>query len=64
MALTNTERSLHMNREDRLTLFDLVAAVQDSADNESEMMATLRHMLETGHVQFEAVGTETLPWSA
>ena len=64
MARQQTANELQMDNEDRLTLLDLVAAVQDSADDNAEVMATLRHMAETGHVTLEIRSFDVLPWAA
>ena len=64
MARQQTANELQMDNEDRLTLLDLVAAVQDSADDNAEVMATLRHMAETGHVMLEVRSFDLLPWAA
>lgn len=53
-----------MTPEERLTLLDLVAAVQDAAENNAEVVATLRHMADTGQVHFDSVDFDDLPWAA
>ena len=45
----------------RLTLLDLVAAVQDASENDSEATATLRHMFDTGTVRLSTVRFDDLP---
>ena len=41
--------------EERLTLLDLVAGVQDAADSDAEVTSTLRHMFETRRVQLDSL---------
>ncbi len=53
-----------MNDAERLTLLDLVAAVEECADSDAEVMATLRHMIETDHVRFDTFSVDALPWAA
>ena len=53
-----------MTKSERLTLLDLVAAVQSCADTDAEVVATLRYMLESGHVHFEEVTIGTARWAA
>ena len=64
MNPANSDSPTTMTPEDRLTLLDLVAAVQDAAENDAEVIATLRHMAETGHVHIESVDFDELPWAA
>jgi hypothetical protein len=40
--------------EERLTLLDLVAGVQDAAESDAEVTSTLRHMFETGRVRLDS----------
>lgn len=58
------DREPEMTKRERVMLLDLVAAVQDSADNEAEVVATLRHMAETEQFRFESVCLEDHPWAA
>ena len=37
--------------EPRVTLFDLIEAVSDYSDNEYEVVATVLHILQTGHAR-------------
>lgn len=53
-----------MTHEERLTLLDLVAAVQDAAESDAEVVATLRHMAETGHLRLDGIPIDSLPWAA
>jgi hypothetical protein len=61
MAAPAIDFEVPMTREDRLTLLDLVAAVQDASENDAEATATLRHMSETGMVRLNAVWFDDLP---
>ena len=50
--------------DERLTLLDLIAAVEEFAEEDAEVMATLQYMAETGHVKLEVGSFDTLPWAA
>lgn len=50
--------------DERLTLLDLIAALEEFAEDDAEVMATLRYMVETGHVKLEVGSFDTLPWAA
>ena len=54
---------LEMTSDERLTLLDLVLVVQDAAENDADIVATLHHMAETGHFHFDSGGFEDLPWA-
>ena len=64
MARRDFDDTPAMNEEERLTLLDLVSAVDEFADNDAEVMATLRDMFETDHVHFDAISIDDLPWAA
>lgn len=64
MAARTPDNTLSMTREDRLTLLDLVSAVQDAAENDAEVVATLRHMVDTESVHFDTVSLAEIPWAA
>jgi len=64
MRIPNLEDVTPMTREDRLTLLDLVSAVQEAAENDAEVVATLRHMVDTGHVRLDSLEFDDLPWAA
>jgi hypothetical protein len=64
MTEARSEHTRESDRKNGPTLFDLVAAVQDSAASEAEVMATLRHMVESGQAQFGEVSSEAIPWAA
>ena len=64
MRIPNLEDVTPMTREERLTLLDLVSAVQDAAEDDAEVVATLRHMVDTGHVRFDSIEFDDLPWAA
>jgi hypothetical protein len=64
MAASAFELEPEMTSDERLTLLDLVLAVQDAAENDADIVATLRHMAETGHFHFDSGGFEDLPWAA
>ena len=53
-----------MTDEERWTLLDLVAAVQDAAESDAETIATLRHMIERDRFRLEAMDVDDLPWAA
>ena len=44
--------------EERLTLLDLVAGVQDAAESDAEVTSTLRHMFETGRVRLDSLSVQ------
>ena len=44
--------------EERLTLLDLVAGVQDAAESDVEVTSTLRHMFETGRVRLDSLSVQ------
>ena len=50
--------------KERLTLLDLVAGVQDAAESDAEVTATLRHMFETGRVRLDSLSVQEHPWGA
>ena len=50
--------------EERLTLLDLVAGVQDAADSDAEVTSTLRHMFETGRVRLDSLSVQEHQWGA
>lgn len=50
--------------EERLTLLDLVAGVQDAAESDAEVTSTLRHMFETGRVRLDSLSVQEHPWGA
>jgi len=64
MAHSGLDNTPVMNEEERLTLLDLVAAVDEFAESDAEGVATLRHMFETGQVHFDDVPSDTLPRAA
>lgn len=64
MARPSLDTPYAMNAEDCLTLLDLIAAVDEFAESDAEVLATLRHMFETGHVHFDELPIEELPWAA
>lgn len=53
-----------MNEEERLTLLNLIAVVDEFSESDAEMLATLRHMFESGHVVRDEVSIEQLPCAA
>ena len=64
MAMPATSFEPAWPNDERLTLLDLVAAVEEFAEDDAEVMATLRYMAETGHVKLEVGSFDTLPWAA
>jgi hypothetical protein len=64
MAGERSASELEMNRADRVTLLDLVAAVDEFAQDDAELMATLRYMIDTGHVRLGQGTMVDLPWAA
>jgi hypothetical protein len=44
--------------EERLTLLDLVASVQDAVESDAEVTSTLRHMFETGRVRLDSLSIQ------
>ena len=50
--------------EERLTLLDLVASVQDAAESDAEVTSTLRHMFETGRVRLDSLSVQEPPCGA
>ena len=50
--------------EERLTLLDLVAGVQDAAESDAEVTSTLRHMFETGRVRLDSLSVQEHPCGA
>lgn len=50
--------------DERLTLLDLIAALEEFAEDDAEVMAALRYMVETGHVKLEVGSFDTLSWAA
>ena len=64
MAMPATSLEFSWTNDERLTLLDLVAAVQEFAEDDAEVMATLRYMTETGHVKLEVGFFDALPWAA
>ncbi len=58
------DEEIQMDEDDRLTLIELIEAVDESADDQAEVMATLRYMFESGHVQREGDSLVDLPWAA
>lgn len=64
MRIPNFEDVTPMTREERLTLLDLVSAVQDAAEDDAEVVATLRNMVDTGHVRIDSLEFDDLPWAA
>ncbi len=63
MARRSIEEIPRMSEEERLTLLDLVSAVDEAAESEAEALATLRHLFETG-LSLEAVDLGALPSAA
>ena len=64
MTQPGSDHAHESARKNALTLFDLVAAVQDSAAGEAEVMATLRHLIESGHVQSSGPTAGSTLWAA
>ncbi len=53
-----------MTVHDRVTPIDLFEAVDEFAESNAEVMATLRHMFETGNIHFDLASDSDLPWAA
>jgi hypothetical protein len=64
MARHETAAPPEMNAQERLTFLDLVATVEEFAENDAEVLATLRHMFENGHVRFDRGSIDALPRAA
>jgi hypothetical protein len=64
MAGKRNASEFEMNRADQRTLLDLVAAVDEFAEDDAEFMATLRYMIETGSVRLGQGTMVDLPWAA
>ena len=64
MARQRTASEFEMSKEDRQTLLDLVAAVDEFAEDEAEFMATLRYMIDTGSVRLGLGTLIDVPWAA
>ena len=64
MAMPATSFAPAWTNDERLTLLDLVAAVEEFAEDGAEVLATLRYMAETGHLKLDVGSFDTLPWAA
>jgi hypothetical protein len=65
MAASTFDFAPEMTHDERLTLLELVAAVQDAAENDAEVVATLRRMVpaEARGIDryFDVVGKMSVP---
>ena len=61
MAMPARSAETHGTQAPHLTVLDLVAAVQEFAESDAEVTATLRYMAQTGQLKLE-VGSA--PWAA
>jgi hypothetical protein len=64
MAASTFGIAPEMPRDERLTLLDFIAAVQDAAESDAEVVATLGHMLESDRVRFDGFSIAPLTWVA
>ena len=64
MAGQRNARQFEMSRAGKRTHLDLVAAVDEFAENDAEFLATLRHMIDTGSVRLGQGTMVDLPWAA
>lgn len=64
MTRPDYDDAIAMDRTDRMTLLELVAVVDEVAEDEAEVLATLRYMLDSGHVRVEDDSLVDAPWAA
>ena len=64
MAAPATDFEVPPRPEERLTLLDLVASVQDAAESDSEVTSTLCLMFETGRVRLDSLSVREPPCGA
>ena len=64
MAMPATSFEPAWTDDERLTLLDLRTAVAAFAEDDAEVMATLRYMAETDHMKLEVGSFDTLPRAA
>ena len=64
MARRRTESEFEMNKADRQTLLELVAAADEFAEDDAEFMASLRHMIDTRSVRLGQGTLIDVPWAA
>ena len=64
MARHETAAAAEIDAQERPTFLDLVVTVEEFAQNDAEVLATLRHMFENGPVRFDRGSIDALPRSA
>lgn len=64
MARQRTPSEVEMTKTDRRTLLDLVATVDEFAEDDAELMATLRYMIDTGSVRLAEGAMLDTSWAA